>query len=85
MQTNIMTIHCDDGTTEIRWGRAERDDDLRGYILIHPDGTATFPHGDGFVIFLAGEDTRVVEGEDNYPGVEPGENVLWHSKSMRES
>jgi hypothetical protein len=79
----VKTITQGD-TTEIQWGVGESDDAISGYIQVHADGTATFPHGDGFVIFLAGDDTRIVEGEDNYGfGPKKGENVLWHSRSVR--
>lgn len=80
MQTNIATFTTEDGTTEIRWGRGEDDGAFSGYILVHPDGTATFPHGDGFVFFMAGNETRIVEGEDQYMGVQPDENVLFHCR-----
>lgn len=78
----VKTITQGD-TTEIQWGVGDSDDALNGYILIHPDGTATFPHGDGFVIFLAGDNTRVVETEDQYHGVQPDESVLWHVRELQ--
>lgn len=78
----VKTITQGD-VTEIQWGVGDNDDALSGYIVVHPDGTATFPHGDGVVIFLAGDATRVVEGEDNYPGVQPDETVLWHIESVQ--
>ncbi len=81
MQTNIRTMHMEDGTTEIQWGRGDSDSVISGYILVHPDGSATFPHGEGFVFHMAGDDTRIVEGEDNYGGIEPDEKVLWHCKN----
>jgi hypothetical protein len=85
MQTNIQTMTTDDGTTEIRWGRGDSDGAISGYIIVHPDGTAVFPHGDGAVIFLAGSDTRVVAGEDSYGGPpDPNETVLWHVNELED-
>lgn len=78
----VKTITQGD-TTEIQWGVGDHDDAVSGYIQVHPDGTATFPHGDGCVIFLAGDNTRIVEGEDSYGGVQPDERVLWHIASRR--
>lgn len=50
---------------ELRFGRSV----ITGFIVIPEDGEPFFPHGDGFRIYLAGDETRVV-GADG--------RVLWH-------
>ncbi len=67
----VTVIQIETGGVEIQW--SDDSDTLRGYIVVSHDGEARFPHGDGFTLVMAGDETRV-EHDDG--------TVLWHCRDL---